>query len=72
MVMHHEDGEGMQKMHAEHAVTLREAAAALKDSRPDLAAKLEAMVKMHESMHGSMEEGETEAGHPHEHGSHAH
>lgn len=43
-------GEDMQKMHAEHAATLREAAAALKDSHPDLAAKLEAMVKMYESM----------------------
>lgn len=48
-------GEGMQKMHAEHAATLREAAAALKDSHPALAAKLEAMVTMHEEMHESME-----------------
>lgn len=47
---HHTMGEGMQKMHVEHAATLREASAALKDSHPELAAKLEAMVKMHESM----------------------
>ena len=47
--------EGMQKMHAEHAATLREAAAVLKDSHPDLAAKLEAMVTMHEEMHEGMQ-----------------
>ena len=56
----------------EHEATLREAAAALKESRPDLAAKLEEMVKMHESMHGSMENEEAEDEHFHEHGNHAH
>jgi len=55
MMMHHKGGEEMQKMHAEHAATLREAASALQASRPDLAAKLEGMAKMHEDMHEGME-----------------
>jgi hypothetical protein len=52
---HHGMSEGMQKIHAEHVATLREAAAALKDSHPELAAKLESMVKMHKEMHEGVE-----------------
>lgn len=40
----------MQKMHEENAATLMEAAAALKATHPDLAAKLEQMAQHHHKM----------------------
>lgn len=43
-------GAGHEMNHGDHAATLREAATALKASRPDLAEKLEKMAQHHEDM----------------------